>query len=73
MGNLLKEKEGIFSVVTGAEIVDTIAEAIALAAVEERSITFEFNRLTVTVNSDSNPDQILRNYERAFKKKKKKN
>lgn len=66
MKNLRKEEDGTFSVMCGSTINTTIAEAITLAAEENRTIKFEFNGVMVSVNGDSNPDLICRDWSRAL-------
>ena len=66
MKNLWKENNGVFDVMTGSNITDTIAEAIALSAKKKRTIKFEFNGVTVSVNSDSNHELIYRDWSRSL-------
>lgn len=66
MQNLWEERDGVFEVMAGANITSTIAEAIALAADEDRTIVFEFNGVNVSVVAGSDPDLIYRDWSRAF-------
>lgn len=66
MRNLWREKKGVFDVMAGSNITDTIAEAIALSAKKKRTIKFEFNGVTVSVRSDSNPELIYRDWSRSL-------
>lgn len=66
MRNLWREENGVFDVMAGANITDTIAEAIQLSADENRTIMFEFNGVTVNVSSDSEPELIYRDWSRAL-------
>jgi len=51
----------------GANIINTIAEAIRLSAANENCIiTFEFNGVIVNVSSDSKPELIYRDWLRAI-------
>lgn len=53
-------------VAAGASIADTITEAIGLASRLVCAVRFEFNGVTVTVHSDSNPETVLRDWRRAL-------
>ena len=66
MRNLWREKKGVFDVMCGVNITDTIAEAIAFSAKRNRPVAFEFNGVIVTVRSDSNPEIIYRDWSRAL-------
>lgn len=67
MHNLSRGENGDYIARTGADIMSTIAEAIALSAEEnDKVITFEFNYVTVSVRSDSNPGLIHRDWSRSL-------
>lgn len=66
MRNLWREENGVYSVMAGANITDTVVEAIALSVDENRTITFEFNGVMVNVQSDSEPELIYRDWSRAL-------
>lgn len=66
MQNLWEERDGVFDIMAGANITDTIAEAIALATDKNRTIVFEFNGVNVSVAADSNSDLIYRDWSRAL-------
>lgn len=66
MKNLWQENNGVFDVMAGSNITDTIAEAITLSAKKKRTIKFEFNGVTVSVRSDSNPELIYRDWSRSL-------
>lgn len=66
MKNLWQENNGVFDVMAGSNITGTIAEAIALSAKKKRTIKFEFNGVTVSVRSDSNPELIYRDWSRSL-------
>lgn len=53
-------------VTAGAEITSTIAKAISVARRLDAAMQFEFNGVTVTVSSDSNPELIYRDWSRAL-------
>lgn len=53
-------------VMAGANITDTITEAISVARGLDAAMQFEFNDVTVTVRSDSNPELIYRDWSRAL-------
>lgn len=67
MRNLWRKEDGTFDVKGTAEITRTIAEAILSADEDNRPIVFEFNGVTVTVRSDSNPELIYRDWSRALR------
>jgi len=67
MRNLWQENDGIFDVMAGSNITDTIAEAIVLSAKDDRLIRFEFNGVIVNVSPDSNPELINRDWSRALR------
>ena len=71
MRNLYKAKEITgggysFSVMAGARISDTIAEAITVAGGLQNTVQFEFNGVTVSVRSDSDPELVRRDWSRAL-------
>jgi len=66
MGDLWKEKDGIFDVLPGSSISYTVTEAIELSSLENRTISFNFNNTTISVNHDSNSDLICRDFFRAI-------
>ncbi len=53
-------------VMAGANITGTIAEAIDMARGFGTTMQFEFNSVTVSVRSDSNPELIYRDWSRAL-------
>ncbi|MFZ3069427.1 MAG: hypothetical protein WA052_03930 [Microgenomates group bacterium] len=57
----------IFDVMAGSDIKETITEAIALSAKENRLVRFEFNSVIVNVNSDSKTELIYRDFSRAIR------
>ena len=61
-----RKKNGVYDVMAGADITATIKEAIALSAKKKWQIVFEFNGVTVTVRSNSDPALIRRNWSRAL-------
>lgn len=66
MKNLWKEEDGTFSVMCGSTINTAIAEAIELAAEENRTIKFDFNGVEVSVVGNSNPELVYRDWSRAL-------
>jgi len=48
-------------------VQDSFAEAIVLSAKKKRTIKFEFNGVTFSVRSDSNPELIYRDWSRSLK------
>jgi len=63
-----KIRNALFSidVSAGSNITSTITEAITLTRALDADIQFDFNGITVTVNQDSNPDLIYRDWNRAL-------
>ncbi|MEK7076369.1 MAG: hypothetical protein AAB941_01785 [Patescibacteria group bacterium] len=53
-------------VMAGANITGTIAEAIGLARGLDTTMQFDFNGVTVSVRSDSNPELIYRDWSRSL-------
>lgn len=53
MNDLLEEKNGVFSVMRGSKLTDTVAEATVLSAKECRPIKFEFNGVIICVSLKS--------------------
>jgi hypothetical protein len=64
--NLGEERSGIFEVVPGAELTSTIAEAIEQSKRGNRPITFNFSDVPVTVVSESDPELIRCDMQRAW-------
>jgi len=54
-------------VLAGSNITKPIAEAIELSQLKNATCRFEFNRVTVSVRGDSNPELIYRDWSRASK------
>lgn len=57
---------GELTVMAGSDISNTVAEAIEIARGLDKTFKFEFNGVVVTVESDSNPELILRDWRRAL-------
>lgn len=64
--NLRRKKDSVYDIIPGADIIATITKAISLSTKEKRPITFNFNGVTVTVCSNSDPKLILRDWWRAL-------
>ena len=58
--------DGSLDVMPGSTIDHTVNEAIGLAISRQEALKFEFNGVTVTVEADSNPELILRDWRRAL-------
>ncbi len=67
-GKPKKIRNVLFSIETliGSSVTTTISEAITLANNLDADIQFDFNGVTITVNQDSNPDLIYRDWSRAL-------
>lgn len=66
MKHLWKNDDGTVSGMPGSHIDATIQEAIELAQDEQRFITFDFNGVTITVDAESDPSLIYRDWNRAL-------
>ena len=64
--NLYEEVDGVFDVMAGSRISNTIAEAITLSKREGRPITFMFNEVKITVTRFSKPNLIFYWWKRAL-------
>ncbi|MBI4160079.1 hypothetical protein HY504_02850 [Candidatus Wolfebacteria bacterium] len=62
----INESTYSIDVLAGSNITDTIAEAISVARGLDAAMQFEFNGVTVTVRSDSNPELVYRDWSRAL-------
>lgn len=56
----------VFNVSGGANVTDTIDEAIWMASCLHGTIRFDFNGVTISVRSDSNPQLIYREWSRSI-------
>ncbi len=63
----IDDKTHSIEVAAGANITDTIAEAISVARGLDTTMQFEFNGVTVSVCSDSDPKLIQRDLLRALR------
>lgn len=67
MGIFYRDKDGCLTARATSSIKPTIKEAIELAKNEDGgSVSFDFNDIEITVEPNSNPDLILRDFWRAL-------
>lgn len=66
MKNLYRNKDYSLYAMAGSNIQPTIAEAIEMASALERSVSFEFNGVSITVEANSNAELIYRDWSRAL-------
>jgi CubicO group peptidase (beta-lactamase class C family) len=60
------KSDGTLEVMAGCDIMSTIREAIHLSFRGKKTIVFEFNDVLVTVEADSDPELIYRDWNRAL-------
>lgn len=65
MGNLVAVSEYLYVVHAGSKIESIVREAVRIASDERHQVMFDFSGIFIRVEADSDPELIIRDFNRA--------